>query len=291
VRPGDRRLSHGKLRVAALAARGVAALKILALAAIAGYVALVALIWLAQERLQFLPPPPGDSPRAPPAWVLESVDYRARDGTQLRGVLVRPSARRLPLVIYYGGNAEDVIPHAAAAASTYGEHSVLAMNYRGYGSSEGRPGEKDMVADAIELYDWAARRPDVDPTRIALHGRSLGSGVAVQVAGERPVRCVVLTSPFDSAAEVARAIYFWAPVRLLMRHPFDSLSRAPRLRMPALFLVGESDDIIPPTHSDRLAEAWAGPVEQRRFPGFGHNDLELHPGYDESIRAFLARCL
>jgi pimeloyl-ACP methyl ester carboxylesterase len=131
----------------------------------------------------------------------------------------------------------------------------------------------------------------VEPGRIALHGRSLGSGVAVQVAAARPARCVLLTSAFDSARAIAAAIYFWVPVGMLMRHPFDSESRAADLRMPALFLVAEGDSIVPPRHSHRLADAWGGPVERVSFPGFGHNDLSLHPGYAKAIQAFLARSL
>jgi hypothetical protein len=206
-------------------------------------------------------------------------------------VLVRPSSERGPLVIYYGGNAEEVTAYASAADASYGRHAALYVNYRGYGNSGGRPGEQALVSDAIELFDWAARRVDVDPARIALHGRSLGTGVAVQVAAARPARCVLLTSPFASAREVAAEIYPWLPVRLLMRHPFESLAHAPKLRVPALFLVGEADDIIPMRHSERLADAWGGPAERVRFAGFGHNDLGMHPGYDEAMRAFLARCL
>lgn len=255
------------------------------------YGAVLALMWLAQERLQFYPRPASGPAAAPPGWSIEEVRFTTRDGTHLAGYLVRPPAPRGPLVIYYGGNAEEVTEYAPETASTYGERAVLLVNYRGYGASAGSPGEKALVADALELYDWAAARADVDPARIALHGRSLGSGVAVQVAAARGARCVVLTSPFDSARAIAAGIYFWAPVGLLMRHPFDSAAHAPTLRMPALFLVGDSDTLIPARHSWRLADAWAGPVERVAFPGFGHNDVSAHPGYAAAIQSFLARCL
>lgn len=255
------------------------------------YGAVLAVMWLAQERLQFYPRPVSARAVAPPGWSLEEVRFAARDGTALAGYLVRPPVARGPLVIYYGGNAEEVTASVPEVAAAYGERAALLVNYRGYGASAGRPGEEAMVADALELYDWAARRADVDPERIALHGRSLGSGVAVQVAAARPVRCVILTSPFASARAIAAEIYFWAPVGLLMRHPFDSLAHAPRLAMPALFIVGEADTLVPPAHSHRLAQAWAGPVERVSFPGFGHNDISLHPGYNAAIQAFLGRCL
>jgi hypothetical protein len=113
----------------------------------------------------------------------------------------------------------------------------------------------------------------------------------VQLAAARPAACVVLTSPFASAVDVASNAYPWLPVSLLMRHPFDSLKHAPQLRVPALVLIGASDNIIPADQSERLAAAWGGPVERVRFEGFGHNDLGMNPGYNDALRKFLGRCV
>ncbi len=263
----------------------------LLLAPVVAYAAVTALVWVGQERLLFYPQAPFGKPAAPPGWSLEEVSFKARDGTALSGVLVKPPAERSPLVIYYGGNAEEVTAYASQAADSYGERAVLFVNYRGYGASGGSPAETAMVADAIEIFDWTAQRSDLDATRVALHGRSLGTGVAVQVAAARPARCVILTSPFDSARDVAKQVYSWLPVSLLMRHPFDSAAYAPGLRMPALFLMGDADQLIPISHSERLANLWGGPVERETFRGFGHNDLSVNPRYDEAVRAFLGRCL
>ena len=213
-----------------------------------------------------------------------------RDGTRLSGVLARPVAGKPPLVVYFGGNAEEVTAYAAHAPETYGERAALFMNYRGYGASGGRPGEAALVSDAAEIYDWASRRTDLDTSRIALHGRSLGTGVAVQLAAARPARCVVLTSPFASALDVAREMYPWLPVAMLLRHPFDSAAHAPKLRAPVLILSGSADTLIRPHHSDKLAKLWGGHVERMSFEGFGHNDIDLHPGYTKAIQAFLDRC-
>jgi pimeloyl-ACP methyl ester carboxylesterase len=102
---------------------------------------------------------------------------------------------------------------------------------------------------------------------------------------------VVLTSPFDSALNVARSMYPWLPVAWLLRHPFDSAAHAPRLRMPALFLMGDADTLVPMRHSQRLADLWGAPAERVSFEGFGHNDLDLNPRYPAAIQAFLDRCL
>jgi hypothetical protein len=258
---------------------------------VAAYLGVALLVWLAQERLMFYPQPVSGSPAPPPGWRVEEVSLRTRDGTLIAGVLLLPPAERPPLVIYYGGNAEEVTSFATDAAHTYGNRAVLLVNYRGYGRSQGKPGEKSLVQDALELFDWAARRPDIDAGRIALHGRSLGTGVAVQLAAARPARCILLTSPFASARDVAREVYPWLPVSLLMRHPFDSGRHAPALKMPALVLMGDADTLIPKHHSERLASLWGGPIERAAFAGFGHNDLHVTPRYSATIRAFLDRCL
>ncbi|MGE0356543.1 MAG: alpha/beta hydrolase [Burkholderiales bacterium] len=254
----------------------------------------MALLWLAQDGMLFFPQPLRGKPAAPPGWTLEKLALAAADGTPLAGVLLLPPAApgtRHAAVLYFGGNAEEVTARGREAEQVYGRRAVVLVNYRGYGESGGKPGEKALVADALALHDWAAKRPDLDPGRLCAHGRSLGSGVAVQLAAARPLRCLVLTSAFESLVAVGKSHYPWVPVAWLLRHRFASVDHAPSLRLPALFAYGGSDTIIAPAHSERLADAWGGPVERLRLEGFGHNDLDLHPRYAEAIAAFLDRRL
>lgn len=266
-------------------------MKLILLSGLVVYLGVVGAVWIMQERLMFYPRAAGPTPHPPPGWSVEEVAFTTRDATPLAGLLVRPPVAKPPLVIYYGGNAEEVTAFASLAPQLYGDRAVLLVNYRGYGSSGGRPSESHLVSDALELFDWAAARDDLDRDRIAVHGRSLGTGVAVQVAAAKPARCVVLTSPFTSALDVAKEIYPWLPVSILMRHAFDSGAHAPKLRMPALFLMGDADTLIPKHHSEKLAGLWGGPVERETFAGFGHNDLDMNPRYAEAVRTFLDRCL
>ena len=205
---------------------------------------------------------------------------RAGDGARLHGWLRRGTggAGRRGLVIYFGGNAEEVSGQVLDADAV-APWSLAAFNYRGYGLSEGRPSETALVADALVVYDRLAAREDIDPDRIVVFGRSLGSGVAVPLAAARPVRGVVLVSPFDSLRSVGRRHYPFVPVSLLLRHPFDSLAHAPSLEAPLLVIAGERDRIIPAPHSKRLLEAWTGAKRWVLLPGADHNGIHLHPGY------------
>ena len=252
------------------------------------------MLWLAQESLLFFPQPVRGTPSAPAGWTLAKVSLTAADGTPLAGVLLLPPGApgtRHATVLYFGGNAEEATSQAREAERTYGRRAVLLVNYRGYGESGGRPGEKALVADALALYDWAAGRPDLDPSRFCAHGRSLGSGVAVQLAAARSLRCVILTSPFESLAAVGKSHYPWVPVSWLLRHRFASAEHAGAMTIPALVAFGAADTIIPAAQSERLASLWGGPVERLRLEGFGHNDLDLDPRYAGAIAAFLDRHL
>src|SRR3979409_1404084 len=150
----------------------------------AGMAGLAALAWLSfaavvaasQRKLIFNPAriKEVERPRSV-AHRTRPVGLRSADGTRRSGWLSSRDAGRM-----------------------FPNMTVLAINYRGYGDSAGVPGETQMIADAYMLFDWMAERYNVDPAKIAVVGRSLGSGVAVQVAVHRPVAALVLVTPYDS---------------------------------------------------------------------------------------------
>ncbi len=251
-------------------------------------------LYFLQDRLIFLRQPldPGrrDSvlQRFPN---VEDVNLVAQDGTRLHGFLSKPEAAagtKIPLVIYFGGNAEE-----ASWLLEEGERpqdwAWLAVNYRGYGWSEGRPGEQAMAADARRIYDWTRLRSDIEHSRIVAFGRSLGSGVAVRLASERPLAGIVLATPFDSLERVAKRHYPFAPVSLMLRHRFDSLALAPRIGVPMLCIVAERDSIIPAEHARRLFAAWQGDKRLVSIANADHNDVSASPAFWRETGNFLSR--
>ncbi len=217
---------------------------------------------------------------------IEELTLTVVDKINLRGWLIKNSAsKKSSLVIYFGGNAEEV-SHLIGEADGFKGWSLALMNYRGYGLSDGKPGEKELFNDALFIYDYFSKRDDIDKDRIAVMGRSIGAGVATYLAQNRSLKAAILVCPFDSLVSIGKKYYPFLPISLLLKHRFDSLSRASAIRIPLLALVAESDSIVPRENSMRLIEQWAGQHTVKVIEG-DHNTLQGFEGYWESIQAFL----
>lgn len=218
------------------------------------WVGVTAAVAASQRRLVFNPTNKRevDKPRSS-GHRTRPIVLRATDGTKLSGWLMTPQVPGPhPAVIYFGGRSEEVSWVVRDAGKLFPGMAVLAVNYRGYGASQGDPAEQHMVEDGRLLFDWLAERHHVDPKRVAVVGRSLGSGVAVQVSMERPVHSVVLITPYDSILAIAKRRFRAVPVEYVLRHRFESVKYAPALTAPTYVLRAAFDDIVPHSHTDLL---------------------------------------
>ena len=251
-------------------------------------------VYLAQDSLIFYRQPLPESRRAEVARrfpAVREVFIQSADGTRLHAWHAKApdtGAENAPLVLYFGGNAEEVSWMLEGLGEAPGVAWLLA-DYRGYGLSEGSPGEAALVSDAIQWFDHAVKFPEVDARRVFAFGRSLGSGVAVALAAERPLAGLILATPFDSLAAVAKRYYWYLPVDWLLKHRFDSIGRAPLLKQPLLCLIAGRDEVIPPVHGERLFDAWGGAKRRVVLQDAGHNSTDAHPMFWPAIRGFLAQ--
>ena len=221
---------------------------------------------------------------------IEEVRLKTPDGVTLHGWLKHPTATtsggRFPLVIVFGGVRRETswMIDEGDKSDRWG---WLFINYRGYGLSGGEPSERVVLKDAGLIYDYAAARPDVDPANIVLLGRSLGTYFAVALAKTRPVRGVILATPFDSFAALGVERYPWLPLGLLLNGRYDAAGIAPTIKVPALFVLAERDDVTPVEHGAALARAWGGPKRTVILEGARHYGIEGRAEFWNAVGQFL----
>ena len=262
----------------------MATLKWLIILAILAYGGVLALMYVFQRSLMYFP----DRSRTPPAAAglpqAEEVTLKSADGESLIAWFVPPQGDK-PLIIYFHGNGGALNLRADRFRwLTRDGFGLLGLSYRGYGGSTGSPTETGMLLDAAAAYDFAAAR--FPAQRIVLWGESLGTGVAVALAAERPIAGLILDAPFTSTADIGASAYPFIPVRLFIKDSFRSDERIGGVKAPLLVLHGEMDSIVPVRFGEKLFALANEPKQMVRFPSGGHVNLDDH-GAAAPVRTFL----
>lgn len=192
-----------------------------------------------------------------------------------------------PLMVFFHGNGSD-LGNAFHKMRPFVEAGMglLAVGYRGYSGNPGKPSEKGLTADARSAVEWASAQ-GYGRERLVYYGESLGTCVAVKVASERPPSALVLEAPPSSIADVAAAHYWYLPVRLLIRDPWDSRSRIAKVGAPVLFMHGERDPVVPIRFGRKLFEAAAEPKRAIWHPQALHTDILSHPDVLREVLDFI----
>ena len=216
----------------------------------------------------------------PAEFAFEDAWFQAADGTRLHGWYCPHPAPRA-VVLFAHGNAGNITHRADVLRRLNHEHglAVMTFDYRGYGRSEGAPNEEGILQDARAARTWLARRTDRAEQDIVLMGRSLGGGVAVDLAAKDGARGLILESTFTSLPAVAGDHVSWLPAGPLMENRLDSLKKLSRYRGPLLISHGDADRVIPPRHGKRLYEAANDPKRFVTIPGADHNDPQTGDYY------------
>src|SRR5216110_921838 len=264
------------------------------------YVVLVILAWRFQERLAFpAPRAPLPDPQRVGVANGETIELTTEDGTRLVGwylastILHQPPQPSQPAagLLWFYGNGETI----AAIWPIVREFqppgtAVLVVDYPGYGGSGGRATEGALYAAADAAYAALTARPDVDPRRIYVYGRSLGSAVATYTAAHHPVAGLIVESPFTNAAAMAKYHYGLLP-RFLLRLSLDNVANVRRVSCPILLFHGAADRLVPTAMGMAVAAAAVGPVEVALIHGAGHNDTYDIGGrsYRDKMWRFIGR--
>jgi len=177
-------------------------------------------------------------------------------------------------ILFCHGNAGN-ISHRLGTAQYFLSlgFNVLLFDYRGYGESDGNPSEAALYADGTAAYRWLTESRKIPAEQIVLFGRSLGGAVAVDLAARLPARALVLESTFSSVSDMARHLFPFLPMSLLLRFELDSESKIDSVTMPILVVHSPADDIVPYEFGVKLFEAAPEPKTFLEISG-GHNDRD-----------------
>ena len=203
------------------------------------------------------------------------------DDVRLRGWVMNPGQRKA--LLYFGGNGERIEDSREELAQWFPDRTIYLLAYRGYAASAGKPSEAALMSDALALFDRVAQTHG----QVAVIGRSLGSGVAAQLAARRPVERLVLVTPFDSLVRVAAGYFPWLPVDALMRDRFESWRYVNDIHCPVLVIQAEDDEVVPAARTVALIRAFKQAPALQVVADAGHNSIQDHADYRVSLERFL----
>ncbi len=249
------------------------------------YLVGVAVLYFKQREMLFPIPPVGRT--APSAAGLPQAEEHVLTTADGEKVIIWhvPAKPGRPVVLFFPGNGDFLAGRVSRFRAIISDGTgLVALSYRGYAGSTGSPSEQGLLQDAAAAYAFTVQHYAAD--RIVAWGFSLGTGVAVAIAAGHPVGKLILEAPYTSAVDVAASLYWFAPVRLLMRDPFHSDRRIAHVAAPLLIMHGDADPAINIGFGERLFALAHEPKQFVRFPGGGHDNLDDF-GAIETARHFI----
>ena len=248
------------------------ALKWLLIVASVGYACALAVLFFVQRSFVFpIPTAVRTTPQAAGFPEAEEHVLATADGEKVI-VWHVPAKPGHPVILYFHGNGDFLAGFFGRFRDLIADGTgIVALSYRGYAGSSGQPSERGLLLDAAAAYAFSTTRYGAD--RIVVWGFSLGTGVAVALAAEQRIGKLILEAPYTSTVDVAASLFWFMPVRLVMRDQFRSDEHIARLKVPLLIMHGTDDPAIPIVFGERLFALAREPKQFVRFPGGGHENL------------------
>jgi len=209
---------------------------------------------------------------------VEKISFKVEEGVNLDGVYKKSQKEDSPLIIYFGGNADDATRILVYLQSLKG-FDIVAFNYRGFVKSTGKPSQKALFGDALRIYDEFSKNKN-----IIVMGRSLGTGVATYLASKRDIVGLILITPYDSIVSIAQKKYPYLPVKLLLKHKFESVKYMLHVKAPVGLIEVKNDETIPKYHFDKLKEKVSNLSLHVELKNTTHTDVLTHPDFEKSIQ-------
>jgi hypothetical protein len=263
----------------------------LAMGIVAGLLVAVILVRLLEHHFIYFPPryPDGFIPPENYGLALEEAWMTTTDGIRLNAwFLLAPSSPRV--ILWFHGNAEN-IGYGLAQLKAFSRlgANVLAVDYRGFGKSQGSPDEAGIYQDAETAYRYLVESKHFEPRNVFVYGHSLGGAVAIDLAARRECGGLIAESTFTTGREMARRMFRIPFFEYVPRTRFDSLGKIAKVRAPILIIHGTGDAVVPFEMGKRLAQAAPQPKSLLAIEGAGHDDVYLIGGeaYAQRLRDFI----
>jgi fermentation-respiration switch protein FrsA (DUF1100 family) len=256
------------------------------------YAIVLALVRVFESRLIFFPDYPGrlEGDWHPRGLNVEDVWLTSSDGVKLHAWWIPDERARFTFLSFHG-NASNIANRAPTYEFLHGTHvNVLALEYRGYGRSEGKPSEAGVYRDAEAAYDYLVNSKGIDRRTIVCFGQSLGSAVATHLATHRQIAGLVLEAPFPSASRIARKIFWFLPgLSLLTYGQFDTRTWLKEIHAPVLIVHCNQDPVIPFQFGQEVYEGALPPKKFLQINGYCHEESSViaPTQYRTALREFL----
>ncbi len=266
-----------------------AVLKTVEIFIITGYLLTCLCLYIFQDKFIYFPNPLSISRMQEIENVrgdVTEINIRAQDGTFLSGWLVNKSNENV--VYYFGGNAEEV-SFMIEQVQEIKDSAFVLINYRGYGESGGEPSQKKLFSDSLTVYDYFQK--EYDYSNIVIMGRSLGTGIALNLASKRATDGVILVTPYDSMVNLAKEqnILRYFPVGLLLHEKYESNRIAEKIKVPTLILMAQNDTVVPNKNTNNLMTKFGDNAKMIKIPDTGHNSISQVDEYWASLEGFLIK--
>ena len=250
------------------------------------------LVWLFGDRLIYFPNYPGrlSGDWQPEGLAVEDVWLQTAGGVKLHSWWIPADGAQFTFLVFHG-NAANIANRVNLYRFLHDlPANVLAVEYRGYGRSEGQPSEIGLYQDAEAAWEYAVHNKGISPNRVILFGASLGTAVAVELASKRDVAGVVLVAPFPSSKAVARRVYPFLPgAGYVVPSKFDTAEKLTRVRAPIFIAHCTGDPVMPFALGEEVYRLAGEPKTFLRVEGSYHEEaLLMAPAtYHAQLLAFL----
>lgn len=255
-------------------------------------------VYYLQEKMFFYPSNSVDcfeQMQTEPAF--RKVAVTAKDGTKLSGWLrINSKAEKAPLVLYFGGNGQNSSKAFTnflknGTFADFAGYNAMMVDYRGYGYSQGKPDDKTMFSDALDIYDYAVKQPYTDPARVVPVGYSIGTGEAVYLASQRRAAGLVLIAPYYSGRDLYNGMVniFYGPMTGLIRYQFDSERYAPLVKCSPLIFTSKTDGTISWRQSEALSKRFPSKAKLEFISGATHETYFKSKVMTDDLRDYLTK--